>query len=187
MAMRMLAAGGCEVLTDGIRTADPSNPNGYYELEAVKGLDKNGDLSWLENARGRAVKIISFLVQWLPETFDYRVVFMERDLDEVIASQNRMLAARGDPAGGADDAQMRDLYARHLAKVKRLMAGRSCFSVLSLNYRAVLAQPLQEARRIGTFVDRPLKLDRMAEVADPGLYRNRAAAADVNPAPSPRI
>jgi hypothetical protein len=176
MAMRMLAAGGCEILTDGIRTADASNPNGYYELEAVKGLDKNGDLSWLNDARGRAVKIISFLVQWLPETYEYRVVFMKRDLDEVITSQNRMLLARGEPADPTADERIRELYRRHLAKVKRLMASRACFSVLEVGYRNVLAAPMREARPIGAIVDRPLQLERMAEVADPALYRNRAPA-----------
>ena len=96
MAMKMIAAGGLPVVTDGLRHADASNPNGYYEFEHVKNLDKAGDLSWLAEARGKAVKIISFLITYLPEAYDYRVVFMQRDLSEVIASQNRMLDARGD-------------------------------------------------------------------------------------------
>ena len=94
MAMKMIEAGGLPVVTDGLRHADASNPNGYYEFEHVKNLDKAGDLSWLAEARGKAVKIISFLITYLPEAYDYRVVFMQRDLSEVIASQNRMLDAR---------------------------------------------------------------------------------------------
>src|SRR4051812_1120245 len=94
MAMRMLDAGGVPVVVDGVRTADEDNPNGYYELESVKGLDKPGDTAWLRDARGKAVKIVSHLVTWLPETFDYQVLFMERSLDEILASQNKMLVHR---------------------------------------------------------------------------------------------
>src|SRR3954449_579427 len=86
MAMKMLEAGGVPILSDGIRTADVSNPKGYYELERVKELDKGGDTAWPAEARGKAVKIISFLLTWLPETYDYQVIFMQRDLQEAIAS-----------------------------------------------------------------------------------------------------
>src|SRR5213593_4363024 len=107
MAMKMLEAGGMPILADGIRTPDISNPKGYYEFEPVKGLDKGGDVAWLAEARGKAVKIISFLLTWLPEHYDYRVIFMQRDLREVLASQNAMLAHRGEPSGSAADEQMR--------------------------------------------------------------------------------
>ena len=109
MAMKMLEAGGMDALTDGARKADEQNPNGYFELEAVKGLDKHGDASWLRDARGKAVKVVSHLLTWLPETYDYRVIFMERSLDEVIASQNKMLDDRGHAAeaGDADRAKAR--------------------------------------------------------------------------------
>ena len=112
MAMKMLEAGGMPILADGIRTADISNPKGYYEYEPVKELDKGGDVAWLAEARGKAVKIISFLLTWLPETYDYRVIFMQRDLREVLASQNAMLAHRGEAPGAADDRA-------HAANVRR--------------------------------------------------------------------
>jgi hypothetical protein len=176
MAMKMLEAGGVAVLTDGLRAADLSNPKGYYELEAVKGLDKNGDTAWLDAARGHAVKIISFLLTWLPERYEYRVIFMERDLDEVIASQNTMLAARGEPADPAGNPRMRELYERHLEKVSRFLASRPCFSVLRVNYREVLAQPGREAERMVAFLGAGLDADKMAAVADPSLYRNRRSS-----------
>ena len=174
MAMKMLSAGGLEVLTDGLREADESNPKGYLELEAVKGLDKSGDTTWLRDARGKAVKIISFLLTWLPENHDYRVVFMQRDLHEVIASQNTMLLRLGETPGTADeDERMRKTYEQHLAKVRRFLSNRSCFSVLEVNYRSALQQPAAEARRMNDFVGGGLDVQRMAEVADPSLYRNR--------------
>ena len=98
MAMKMLAAGGMPILTDGVRTADESNPKGYYELEAVKELHKQADMRWLFDARGKAVKIVSFLLTWLPETHDYKVIFMQRDLREVMASETTMLQKRGSRA-----------------------------------------------------------------------------------------
>jgi hypothetical protein len=174
MAMKMLDAGGLEVVTDGIRVADDSNPKGYYELEAVKGLDKEVDSAWLKEARGKAVKIISFLLTWLPEHHDYRVIFMQRDLDEVLASQNKMLVSRGEaPGSPEDDQHLRQHYERHLAKVHRFLANRRCFSVLRVDYHSALERPLEEAERMAAFVGGGLDPSQMAQVGDPTLYRNR--------------
>ena len=175
MAMKMLEAGGMPILADGIRTADISNPKGYYEFEPVKELDKGGDVTWLAEARGKAVKIISFLLTWLPERYDYRVIFMQRDLREAIASQNAMLAHRGEtPApGSASDDQIRKMYEDHLQKVTRFMANRPCFSSLTVGYREVVENPRDAAGRIDAFLGGTLDVERMAGVADPSLYRNR--------------
>lgn len=173
MAMKMLDAGGVPTLTDGIRGADDSNPKGYYEFEPVKELDKNGDTAWLGEARGKAVKIISFLLTFLPDTFDYQVIFMNRDLDEVLASQNKMLVSRGEAAGAADDGRMRQAYQKHLEKVDRFLRNRRCFTTLRLGYRDVIDNPAVEARRMNEFLGGRLSVDRMAAVADRELYRNR--------------
>jgi hypothetical protein len=176
MAMRMLEAGGLPLVIDGIRTADDDNPNGYYELEVVKALDKGGDTAWLARARGKAVKIVSHLVTWLPETYDYQVLFMERSLDEVMASQDKMLVNRDRVADAGDDVRIRVAYERHLEQTKRFLAGRACFSTLYLPYREVVEQPLPAAKRIEAFLGRGLDVDAMAGVADRGLYRNRATS-----------
>ena len=172
MAMRMLEAGGLPIVTDGLRRADTANPKGYYEFEPVKGLDKQGDTAWLADARGKAVKIISFLLTHLPESYDYRVVFMRRDLGEVGASQNQMLDARGKERGAADD-RTSVLYAQHVEQVERFLRQRSCFSVLMVDYAAVVADPAGQAARINQFVGGGLDVERMATVAEPALYRNR--------------
>jgi len=173
LAMRMLDVGGLPVMTDGLRHADVSNPNGYYELERVKTLEGQGDTRWLTDARGKAVKIISFLLTWLPETYDYRVVFMERRLDEVMASQDAMLRHRGE-AGAIDAARdARALYEEHLRQVDRFLSRRSCFSVLRLHYGDVVTRPADAAARLAEFVHIPLDVARMAAVADPALYHNR--------------
>jgi len=131
MTMKMLDAGGLPTLTDGVRTPDESNPKGYYEFEPVKQLDKNGDTAWLADARGKGVKIISFLLTFLPETFDYQVISMQRDLDEVLASQNKMLVARGERPDTANDPTMRRVYEQHLEKVDRFLRNRRCFTTLT--------------------------------------------------------
>jgi hypothetical protein len=172
LAMKMLEAGGVDVVTDGVRVADVSNPNGYYELERVKQLEGMRDVAWLADARGKAVKIVSFLLTWLPETYDYRVIFMERRLDEVMASQDAMLAQRGEQA--AAERAARGLYDDHLRQVERFMARRVCFSVLRVDYASVVARPADAAARMAAFVQRPLDVARMAAVADPALYRNRS-------------
>ena len=173
MAMGMLEAGGLGVVTDGLRAADASNPKGYFELERVKDLDKPGDHAWLAGARGKAVKIISFLLTHLPESYDYQVIFMQRDLDEVLASQNTMLASRGE-AGGADDTRMRALYEEHLAQVDRFLRNRPCFSTLKVPYAHVVEDPRAESARINAFLGGRLDVEKMAVVADRTLYRNRA-------------
>jgi hypothetical protein len=173
MAMKMLEAGGVPIVTDGVRTADESNPKGYYEFERVKELDKSGDMAWLGDARGKAVKIISFLLTYLPDTYDYQVVFMNRDIDEVLASQNKMLTARGETAETADDEKMREVYRKHLDKVGRFLRNRSCFHVLQVAYGDVVENPAAEARRINDFLGGGLNVAQMSAVADRELYRNR--------------
>jgi hypothetical protein len=173
MAMRMLEAGGMPVLTDGIRKADISNPKGYYEFEPVKELDRDGDLAWLPDARGKAVKIISFLLTWLPETYHYQVIFMRRDLDEALASQEEMLRRRNEPSGGGGLEQMRRAYDEHLAKVTRFMSHRPCFSTLTVEYLDVVTRPRDAAGRMAGFLGNTLDVEKMAAVADPALYRNR--------------
>jgi ElaB/YqjD/DUF883 family membrane-anchored ribosome-binding protein len=172
MTMKMLEAGGLEVVTDGLRAADSSNPNGYYEFEPVKALSTEGEGAWLADARGKAVKVISFLLTYLPESYDYQVIFMKRDLEEIMASQNKMLDARGE-ARGAEDEKMRAHYVQHLEQVERFLSRRDCFSTLMTNYADVLANPREQASRIAAFVGNGLDVDRMAAVAEPALYHNR--------------
>src|SRR5215207_9218271 len=72
MMMRMLAEGGLPVLTDELRGADDDNPQGYLELEVVRQL-KEGNVRWLENAQGKAVKVISSLLDYLPREYPYKI------------------------------------------------------------------------------------------------------------------
>lgn len=173
MAMSMLEAGGLDVVSDGVRVADESNPRGYYECERVKQLDKDIDKSWLEGARGKAIKIISFLLPHLPETNNYRVIFMHRNTDEVITSQNKMLSVRREPAGSTTGEQMAVLYQDHLDKVKNLLTSRPCFDVLDVRYGDVVGRPVEQAERITQFLGGALDVPKMAAAVDRALYHNR--------------
>ncbi len=170
MMMRMLEAGGIPPLTDGRRRADADNPRGYYELERVKTLPE--DSSWMGEARGCAVKIVSALLKHLPSGFEYRVLFMNRRIDEVLASQRAMLERRGRPAGSDDD-RMRALFERHLADVRRRLAGRGDVRVLEVDYAATIADPSAMSARINAFLGGGLDEAAMAAAVDPALYRQR--------------
>jgi hypothetical protein len=173
MMMRMLAAGGVGPLEDGVRTADISNPKGYFEFEPVKDLEAaRGDVPWLPAARGKAVKIISFLVTWLPEDFNYQVIFMQRDLDEVLASQQQMLTRRGE--GETASGTSREVFQSHLTQVERFMAARPCFETLYVPYREAVAAPEATAAAVARFLGRPMDTAAMAKAVEASLYRNRA-------------
>lgn len=171
LMMQMLAAGGMPVLTDALRTPDESNPRGYFEFDAVKKL--RADRSWLEQARGHAVKIIHLLLRELPTdgSFTYRVLFMERAIREVLASQRKMLARSGKPAG--DAALLEKTFAAQIAQVKEWMNANSCFAFRVIDHRRSIEQPAFVAAEVREFLERELDPEKMAQAVDPTLYRER--------------
>jgi len=175
MMMKMLEAGGLELMTDGLREADADNPKGYYEYERVKRLDK-GDTAWVAEADGKAVKVISALLEHLPPGYQYRVLFMNRRMEEVLASQRKMLERRGERSD-IDDEKLGELLAKHVRKVKAWLAVQPNFMVLDLDYNRMLLEPMPYAERINAFLDGILDEKRMVGVVDPSLYRNRADAS----------
>jgi hypothetical protein len=174
MTMQMLAAGGIAAVTDGIRAPSEDNPRGYFEDERVKRLYQKGeDRSWLSEARGKAIKVISFLLKDLPAEHHYKVLFMKRPLGEVLASQRKMLERRGEADPGSDE-KMYELWRAHLRKIDELFARSPHLERLELSYSDVLRDPLGEARRIQAFLGLPLDPEVMAAAVDGTLYRNRA-------------
>lgn len=171
MMMQMLAAGGLPVLTDHARRADEDNPRGYYEFEAVK--DVRNDQSWLSTAGGKVVKMVYRLLYDLPPAFDYRVIFMRRNLDEVIASQEEMLRRNGKPTGDISPEQFATIYQRQLDEVDAWLAKQSNFQVLDVQYRDVLDNPQQVVGELNAFLDGKLDTAAMLRVPDTSLYRNR--------------
>jgi hypothetical protein len=173
MAMKMLEAGGLEVVSDGLREADVDNPRGYFELEEVKDLARSADKSWLRRARGKAVKIISHLLKELPPEHNYKVVFLNRHLDEVLASQQKMLKNREEESA-TEDERMKELFGDDLWRARYALKKRPWFEAIEIDYAEVVADPEGQARRINAFLGGRLAVERMAEAVDPNLYRNRA-------------
>ena len=173
MLMQMLEAAGIPVMTDAVRAPDVNNPRGYYELERVKRLHKDTDKSWLAEGEGKALKIVSFLLPHLPEVYKYQVIFMQRSLREICASQDRMLDELGEARGNVAEDHLLQHYEAHLTDVRSLLSSRTCFATLPVNHADVLSQPLEAAARIGGFLGRTLDTKRMAGVVEARLYRNR--------------
>jgi len=171
MMMKMLAAGGLPVLTDEIRSADIDNPQGYYEFERVKQIET--DQAWLEEARGKVVKMIAALLKHLPPDYDYQVIFVQRRIEEILASQRQMLIRRGEPIDTISDERMAALFQKHVERVQAWLAEQPNFDVLYVHYNSILEEPLPHARRINEFLGAALDVERMAAVVDPTLYRQR--------------
>lgn len=173
MMMNMLASGGLELLTDHVRTADEDNPKGYYEFERVKQLEF-GDIDWVRDARGKVVKVISDLLEYLPSQYAYKVVFMERHIHEVLASQKQMIIRRGeDPAKVRDD-QIALLFEKHVAKVKDWLASQANIQVLYVSYNDILTNPQPQVEKVNHFLGGSLDTIKMGSIADRVLYRQRS-------------
>jgi hypothetical protein len=172
MMMKMLEAGGIPPITDNLRTADDDNPKGYYEFERVKKMPE-GDQSWVAEARGKSVKVISALLEHLPQDYNYKVLFMRRRMEQILASQKQMLVRSDKPTDRISDEQLAELYEKHLAKVGAWLLAQPNISVLYVDYNAMLADPYPYLAGIDRFLGDRLDVGKMAEVVDPTLYRQR--------------
>jgi len=172
--MSMLAAGGFEVLTDHLRTPDDDNPVGYFELEEVKKLI-NGEHSWLARSSGKAVKVISTLLPYLPDGYHYRIIFMRRAMEEVLASQRRMLINRGENPDKISDDQMAEMFEKNLQQTERWINSQAHATRIDINYEQLISDPRPLVTGINKFLGGGLDEDRMLGVIDPSLYRQRSS------------
>ncbi len=172
MMMKMLEAGGMQILTDNLRTADEDNPKGYYEFEAVKQLDESQD--WLPAAQGKVVKIISQLLKPLPQGYEYKVIFMRRKMEEILASQKQMLIRRGEPTDAVSDETIAGLFQKHLSQIEAWLAEQSNFDVLYIHYSEAIDKPAEAAEQINEFLGGKLSIEKMNSVVDKSLHRQRS-------------
>jgi len=171
MMMQMLMAGGMDIVTDEIRKADEDNPRGYLEWERVKKLKE--DQSWLDECSGKAVKVISMLLFDLSSKHHYKIIFMQREIEEVLASQRIMLERRGMPGDEVSDEEMAKKFEKHLKQVEDWIAHRSNIEVLFVKYNEVIADPLHYAKVVNNFLGENLNTKTMAEAIEETLYRQR--------------
>jgi hypothetical protein len=175
LMMQMLDAGGLPVLSDGERKADTDNPKGYLEWERIKQLPKEPSL--IAEAEGKVVKVISQLILSLPSGHEYRIVFMQRPLPEVMKSQDEMLRRRGNAASVADSSAaasaIEEAFQRHLIEVNKWLAAKENVQLLRVHYHRVLREPKVVAEELATFLGVPLDIEAMIRQVDGSLYRNR--------------
>jgi hypothetical protein len=170
MVMRMLEAGGMDIVVDHVRKPDEDNPVGYFEFEKVKKIKK--DASWLNAIKGKAIKVISKLLYDLPSKYQYKVIFMTRNMDEMLKSQRKMLERRG-VADDSNDEEMARFFQEHLADIEGWLRDRTYIQVLYVDYNDAVSDALESAQRINEFLGHTLDVEKMVMAVDKSLYRNR--------------
>jgi hypothetical protein len=172
LMMQMLVAGGIAPLSDGERAADIDNPRGYLEWERIKTLPK--DPGCIAEAEGKVVKIISQLLLSLPPSHQYRVIFMQRPLSEVLQSQDQMRRRRGTYNENASLVAISTAFEKHLRAVDAWFDGKSYVKELRVAYHAAVSRPKEISEQLAQFLEMPLNVDSMIQQVDGSLYRNRA-------------
>jgi hypothetical protein len=172
LMMQMLAAGGVPILSDGERQPDADNPRGYLEWERIKQLPK--DPACIAEAEGKAVKVISLLLLSLPEGHDYRVIFMQRPLAEVLASQEVMLQHRGTAKPGADASIIAGAFEKNLRAVNAFLDSKAYVKTLRVQYHDVLSDAEDISQKLSQFLEISLNVEAMTRQVDATLYRNRS-------------
>jgi len=175
MMMRMLEAGGMQVAVDNIRKADEDNPMGYYELESVKKIKE--DASWLDGVQGKVIKMVSMLLYNLPHEKNFNVVFMSRNMEEILASQRTMLQRKGQ-TNALDDKEMAESYKKHLGEIIKWLNESKNMNVLYLEYNNLIENPRDNAEKISSFLNSKLDVDKMVDVVDKSLYRQRVSRSE---------
>lgn len=172
MMMKMLEAGGQVILTDNLREADANNPNGYYEFERVKKL-KDGDFGWIADSKGKVVKIVTGLIMYLPSDYKYKIIFMQRAMNEVLSSQKKMLGRLGKEDDKIADDKMAKIYQEHLKQVNAWIAKQPNIEVLYVNYNDMIDAPFASLTNVNGFLGGEMDVDVMAGVINKDLYRER--------------
>lgn len=172
LMMQMLVAGGMSPLADGERQADVDNPRGYLEWERIKQLPK--DPGCIAEGESKVVKVISRLLLSLPAGHEYRVIFMQRPLPEVLASQDQMLRHRGTYKEGADPAAITAAFERHLREVNAWLDGTAYVKAMRVPYHEALKNAEETSQKLADFLEVKLNVEAMAQQVDASLYRNRA-------------
>ncbi len=175
LMMQMLVAGGMSPLSDGERVADADNPRGYLEWERIKTLPK--DPGCIAEGEGKVVKVISRLLLSLPGDHEYRVIFMQRPLPEVLASQEQMMKRRGTYKEGGNPAVMAAAFEKHLREVHAWMDSKPYVKAFRIPYHDVLNSPKEITQQLSEFVGVPLNVEAMIQQVDASLYRNRGGSS----------
>ena len=172
MMMQMLEAAPLPILTDNKRSADTDNPRGYFELEDATRLRQEKD--WLQSAKGHAVKIVAQLLPFVAPDHSYRVIFMDRELHEVLRSQQVMLQRLGRTPSQLSNEQLEAAFSKQLKQVRMWLAKQPNIKTLFVSHREAIEHPVAVAKQVNRFLGGGLDIDAMAGVVEASLYRQRA-------------
>ncbi len=171
MMMQMLEAGGLPIVMDNVRQADTDNPKGYYELEKVKKIQE--DALWLNACQGKVIKMVSALLPYLPSENKYKVIFMQRDLYEIIDSQKVMLHRLGREGASLTDEDMKRKFEFHLKQISDWLKSKNNISVFYVKFSEVIDTPDIVANTIMRFLNVEMDVLKMAGVVEKRLYRQK--------------
>ena len=171
LLMQMLGAGGAALLTDENRLPDEDNPKGYLEYEPIKNLRINKE--WLSLSKGKVVKIIHALLPDLPSNYQYKIIFINRNLEEVVASQTKMLQRTGRVGANMPADKLTALFNAERARILKWVGVQKNMELLECDYREIVEDAFFNAQRIATFLELELDINLMAQGVDTKLYRNK--------------
>jgi hypothetical protein len=179
LMMQMLRAGGMQIMTDGQRAADEDNPRGYYEWEALKQIQKEPELLDEDGLEEKAIKAISMLLPKMPKKHDYKVIFMTRPVEEVVASQANMIERLGTEGAQLGPEQLTRGLLAHRNQILAWLAKADHMEVLEVDYPSLVESPAEFVPKIAQLIgaDRVPDAQAMLSVVDPKLHRQKAAAA----------
>ncbi|KAA3617743.1 MAG: sulfotransferase family protein [Calditrichaeota bacterium] len=171
MMMKVLQKGGMTLVYDDLRVADNDNPNGYFEYAKVKNLKE--DNSWLFDAQGQAIKILFNFLYFLPQKYKFKIIFMQRNMQEILASQNKMLLRSGKSIG-QDNRQFEILFNSEIIKCKDWLKNQKNIDTINVSYNQIMETPFPICQSINNFLEKSLNLDGMVNAIDKSLYRNKS-------------
>jgi len=172
LMMQMLEKGGMDILTDGHRKPDENNTRGYFEVEKVKTLQK--DNSWLNEAEGKAVKIIVQLLPFVSPDFDYSVIYMIRPVEEILRSQTRIISNLYKEKKTLAPEILEKTFAKQVRRVQQWMEAHPRIQTLYIFYPEVLHHPLNQARTIQQFLGLELDVKSMASAVDASMWHQKS-------------
>lgn len=174
LMMQMLQLGGIEPMTDGERAADEDNPEGYLEWEEIKQLKNHPEL--IDQAVGKATKVISMLLKDLPPHRHYKIIFMRRRVDEIAKSQAKMIDRRGTTGAEFSEGELARNLLKHRREVLQTLNVMPTIDVMTIAYHRLLDDPDRVVKRLKKFLpNRIPEPDKMSGAIRKDLYRNRAA------------
>jgi hypothetical protein len=169
MMMQMLAAGGVPIAYSESRKPDVHNPRGYYELESGKIINRliQGTFPFA-SYKGTFIKITAYGLSFLPPG-SFKIIYMERNIDEVLDSMEKMAQIRDD-----NREETKQSFKRLNEKIIKDLRTKEHTNVLLLNYNDVINNPHLNIHKICQFIG-PYHYDtqKMIAVVDSTLYRQR--------------